>query len=127
MRQTVLIVEDHDVIRESMRELLESEGYYVATASNGREALDQLNAIAIPCLILLDLMMPIMSGGEFLAALAQSRTDVLQQSAVVVITAAADTFGRHLPVPALEVLSKPVDIDLLVSLAERHCGKVQCC
>ena len=132
----IFVIEDDDVIRETMRELLELEGYEVITAINGREALAQLdldsslgpsNSATHPCLILLDLMMPVMSGGEFLATLVQSRPDILRKSAIVVITAAADTFGARLPVPGLEVIQKPMEVDNLINIAARHCGRAHCC
>jgi CheY-like chemotaxis protein len=132
LQRKIFVIEDDDVIRETMRELLELEGYEVITAANGQEALNQLDldrrdSAGQPCLILLDLMMPVMSGGEFLATLVQSRPDVLRKSAVVVITAAADTFGARLPIQGLEVIQKPMEIDNLISIAERHCGRAQCC
>ena len=64
----VLVVEDDEGTREMLRYLVESAGYPVATASNGREALEQLRNGLIPSLILLDLMMPVMDGWQFRAA-----------------------------------------------------------
>ena len=62
-RRPVIIVEDDDDIRDTFREVLESEGYHVLTAANGRVALDLLEGMRdVPCLVLLDLMMPIMNG-----------------------------------------------------------------
>ena len=62
----ILVVEDDDANREFLRALLESEGFLVATASDGREALIWLNDHPSPDLVLLDLEMPRMSGWEFL-------------------------------------------------------------
>src|SRR5437588_809924 len=61
----ILLVEDDTEIREEMAALLESEGYVVAQARNGQDALDQLKEMPAPCLILLDLMMPVMNGWDF--------------------------------------------------------------
>src|SRR5579872_6621682 len=61
----ILIVDDHEDIRESLGEVLSEEGFRVALAANGREALKYLNDNDPPCLILLDLMMPVMNGYEF--------------------------------------------------------------
>src|SRR5262245_36830107 len=63
---SVLVVEDDDGIRESIVEILRDEGYLVHEASNGREALEQLKDGQRPCVVLLDLMMPVMSGWQFL-------------------------------------------------------------
>src|SRR4051794_5000198 len=68
MPRTILVVDDDVDLREAISETLTDEGYQVLTASNGREALDLLRppASLTPGLILLDLMMPVMSGFEFL-------------------------------------------------------------
>jgi len=58
-------VEDEKDLRELLAEVLQDHGYTVATAANGREALDRLASGPLPALILLDLMMPVMTGWEF--------------------------------------------------------------
>src|SRR3954452_20931108 len=64
--RVLLVVDDDPGIRESLADLLNEEGYTVITAVNGQDALTRLRAIAEPpCVILLDLMMPVMSGPEF--------------------------------------------------------------
>src|SRR5215212_2491309 len=68
-RGDVMVVEDDFTIRETLRELLEDEGYRVTQASNGAEALACLRTNGTPRLILLDLMMPVMDGVEFRRAL----------------------------------------------------------
>lgn len=64
-REHILVVEDIDGTREFMRLILETNGYRVSCAGNGREALDHLHAGKRPSLILLDLNMPVMDGWEF--------------------------------------------------------------
>ncbi len=64
---TVLIVDDDLSVRTALNELFETEGYAVALAANGRAALDQLRGGLRPCVILLDLMMPVMDGWDFRA------------------------------------------------------------
>ena len=82
-----MVVEDDYPIRETLRELLEDEGYRVVPASNGAEALTRLRrAEAPPKLILLDLMMPVMDGWEFRKAIAGDP----QLSAIPVIVISAD-------------------------------------
>src|SRR4029079_4051046 len=68
-QRAILVVEDDADIRESLREALEDAGYCVTTARHGQEGLDRLAHMSRPSLILLDLMMPVMSGPEFLDAL----------------------------------------------------------
>src|SRR5436190_416272 len=67
--KTVLIVEDEPDIRESLREVLEDEGYTVAVASNGKEGLAQLARLSKPCAVVLDIIMPVMSGNELYNAM----------------------------------------------------------
>src|SRR5262245_13335746 len=83
----VLIVDDDHDIREALSQVLGDEGWVVATAADGREALDYLDAHrdALPEVILLDLMMPVMSGGEFRAE--QLKDPSLAPIPVVVISA----------------------------------------
>src|SRR4051794_433510 len=60
---TVLVVDDDQDIRESLRLLLSEEGFDVHTAANGAEAVEQMEA-ETPCFVILDLMMPVMDGWE---------------------------------------------------------------
>jgi putative two-component system response regulator len=64
---TVLIVEDNDVLREGLKEILYIEGYYTVTAADGREALRKMEAVT-PDLILADIAMPVMDGFELFSA-----------------------------------------------------------
>jgi CheY-like chemotaxis protein len=81
----VLVVDDERDLREGISECLELEGYLVEQARNGREALD-LAAASAPAIILLDLMMPVMSGWQVMDALRTSPT--LSSIPVIVISAA---------------------------------------
>ena len=80
----VLVVEDDPATRDLLRRLLESDGWTVAEAENGRSALGVL-AHRVPALILLDLMMPVMDGCQFAAEL--RKVDAWRDIPVIVITA----------------------------------------
>lgn len=67
MRATLLIVEDEVSLRRLMRLMLEREGFLVRDAGNGLEALDVIAEYGLPDLALVDLMMPVMNGQEFVA------------------------------------------------------------
>lgn len=113
----VLIVEDDPDIRDTFRALLEDRGYRVATAANGREALDELSCIDSPCLILLDLMMPVMSGPEFLDVV---KHDPERQDIPVVIVSAYAELADESTL-AEGFLKKPVSLDTLLSWVQRYC------
>jgi two-component system response regulator AtoC len=111
---TILVVEDDTDVRESIREVLEDAGYHVTTASNGREGLDRLE-VARPSLILLDLMMPVMSGPELLAILQQRGSDV----PVVVVSAYCDHADESAGVAGF--ISKPVRLQKLLDTVREYC------
>lgn len=109
--QTILVVEDDLNIRETVKDALESEGYFVVTASNGKEGLTCVKQVPKPCLVLLDMMMPLMSGREFLdAILADS---MLAPIPVLVVSAIADPQNTR---GAVGFLKKPPDLELLLKL-----------
>jgi CheY-like chemotaxis protein len=116
----ILVVEDDHAIRESIAELLADEGYAVACAANGAEALDLLMADAAPSLILLDLMMPVMDGWAFRSA---QRQDPRFAGIPVLVLSAG--YGRDATsVAGLGVdgfLAKPFDREALVSTVHRLC------
>jgi CheY-like chemotaxis protein len=110
----VLIVDDDPDLLDVTSFVIENEGMAVETARNGEEALASLRTGRLPALVLLDLMMPVMNGWEFLAAVAND--PALRGIPVVVLTAA-----EHAQVPgALEVLSKPMDLKELLRVVERY-------
>lgn len=116
----VLVVDDDEDIRESLCALLEDEGHRVAQAANGMEALGYLreNLPALPCVILLDLMMPVMDGATFRAE--QLRDPALREIPVVVITAAGPQAIARLS--ATHIVRKPLKIESVLEAIARHCG-----
>jgi CheY-like chemotaxis protein len=117
-RRLILVVDDEVDLLEVTQFVLESEGFRVETARNGEDALTFLNAGKRPGLVLLDLMMPVMNGWEFLTEVAKSPS--LSSIPVVVLTAA----GPATVPGTLEVLRKPIDLGLLVATVERHSSGV---
>ena len=112
----VLVVDDDRDIRESYRYLLEAEGDAVLTAVNGKDALEVLRREGRPCIILLDLLMPVMDGIELLAEMGNHGD--LATIPVVVISAAC----TMRPPEELAFLQKPVSVDKLFHLVGKHCG-----
>jgi CheY-like chemotaxis protein len=119
---TVLVVDDDPEIRAALAELLETEGYEVVLAANGAAAMAHLRRGLRPCLILLDLMMPVMDGWDFRA---EQRCDPeLQDIPVAIITAAgfsSETVSAQLG--GIDFVSKPPSTDALLALVRRHCKK----
>jgi CheY-like chemotaxis protein len=115
----VLVVEDHADLREMLAVLLESEGFDVQTARNGAEALERLGQTR-PSVILLDLMMPVMTGDEFRERqLADPR---YRDVPVICMTAAHDGRDRAQRLRADAYFQKPVDFDRLIGVVREHAG-----
>ncbi len=102
----ILVVEDDAEIRDLLREVLEEEGFVVAAAEHGKEALDALEAGVQPALILVDLMMPVMNGWELLDALRERFPTI----PVTVVSAVAD----RVPPVNVPVIRKPINLDVLI-------------
>lgn len=116
-KSAILIIDDEPSIRDLLRVMLEMDGYAIEAAANGRQALDLLLHIPRPCLILLDLMMPLMNGWQFYDAL---KADPRFHSIPVVVVTAYSK--REIQMPALEILAKPIDYPELQKLCVKYCG-----
>lgn len=118
-RKRVLLVDDDEGFRSIVAELLEGFGYEVLAAENGLEALDLLHGGASPCVILLDLMMPKMNGWELLDRM--RREPALAQIPVAVLSGVDDLRAKVAALGVSASLRKPVDLDTLLGVIERHC------
>jgi len=117
---SVLIVEDDRDTREMLARFLELEGFEVREAANGQLALETLHENGATCVILLDLMMPVMNGWQF--RLAQVMDPDIAEIPVVVVTAA----GSRDQIPAIDAdawISKPVDFDRLLETIVPFCHR----
>ena len=115
---SILIVEDENPIRDVITEILEDEGYRVAGATNGLEALKYLRQHAHPRLILLDLGMPVMTGWEFREQ--QQRDPQLAEIPVIVMSALPDLNRKAAALKVADCLDKPVNIDTLLGAIARY-------
>jgi CheY-like chemotaxis protein len=114
---SILVVDDDLDIRQTLAEALRESGRPVATARDGYDALEKLDSLERPCVILLDLMMPRMGGLEFLDHLSQRPG--LEDIRVIVMSALDGLrreAERHATVRA--TLRKPFDFDALLSLVD---------
>jgi CheY-like chemotaxis protein len=116
----LLIVDDDPAIRETLADLLHDEGYVVMTAVNGKDALTRLRAGGSrPCVILLDLMMPVMSGPEFYD---EMRNDPALADIPVVVISADGNARRTVKAMGSEFIPKPVKFDTVLDVVEQHCA-----
>src|SRR4051812_27087255 len=109
----VLVVDDDEDIRETLRDILIEEGFEVVTAANGAEALEVARE-SPPCMVILDLMMPVMDGWETFGRL----KDDPQLCSVPVCIVSANAGAAPL---ADCVVSKPVDLNRLLSVVRARC------
>ena len=108
-RCAILVVDDDADVRELLRVALEGEGYHVACVPNGREALNHLRSHADTCIILLDLMLPVMSATDFRST--QTRDRSLAWIPVVAMSGAPDADRLARDLGARHLIRKPLDLD----------------
>lgn len=106
----MLVVDDDLAIREVVSEVLLDEGYEVTCAADGAQAMEAMRRAPRPDLVLLDLMMPVMSGWEVLE---QVHDDSELSRVPIVVVSAMTAPGGH------EHLSKPIDLDRLLATVGR--------
>ena len=114
--KTILVVEDDESILGFVRMALEDEGYEVAVATTGSQALTMLAALK-PSLILLDMWMPEMSGREFISAY---RRTSKAGAPIVVMSASNGIAKAAAEISADGAIAKPFDLDDLISIVHQH-------
>ena len=115
MTHTVLIVEDEEELRETMREALERDGFNVVAACEGKEALVAIARIDHLCLVLLDLLMPGMNGWDFFDAF-KARAELA--SVPVVVHSSAPSRAPD----GVRVIQKPLKLERLLSVVHEYCA-----
>ncbi|HEY2906900.1 MAG TPA: response regulator [Vicinamibacterales bacterium] len=123
----VLIVEDDPDTREMLALMLATEGFHAVGAEDGLEALHLLRTVRrrapeIPCLVLLDLKMPRLGGGEFRRA--QLGDPKLANVPVAIMSGAVDALQRAQALGAVATVTKPIDMDILLQVVKRYCARV---
>jgi len=113
----VLVADDDVDIRQTLRTLLEDEGYHVDEAPNGKISLELIRAATVPYVVVLDLMMPLLGGAAVLAAISRDERLSLRH-AVLLVTASTfaieATLGELLQRLQVPLIRKPFDLDFLV-------------
>jgi len=121
----ILIVEDDAETREMLANLLATEGFYAVGAEDGLEGLHVLRTVRrraphIPCLVLLDLKMPRLSGNEFRRA--QLGDPTVASVPVAVMSGASDIEEWAQALGAVATVAKPIDVDLLLNVVRTYCA-----
>ena len=121
----VLIVEDDPDTREMLAALLATEGFHAVSAEDGLEALHLLRTVRhrapdVPCLVLLDLKMPRLSGNEFRRA--QLGDPIVATVPIAVMSGAVDAEELAATLGAVATLTKPIDFDVLLEVVRRYCA-----
>jgi len=115
---TILVVEDDQDVRDAFVQVLQCDGYEAVPASDGEEALTQLQAGLDPCLIVLDLMMPGMDGFQFMN---EKRKDLkLSPIPVIISSGIYDAKQNAARLGAEDYFQKPIDRDRLLNVVGGH-------
>jgi CheY-like chemotaxis protein len=113
--RSILVIDDDPAILDTVTQILEFEGYSVATATNGAEGLRQVDQ-APPALILLDMRMPVLDGWGFARTLRERGVAL----PIVVMTAAQDARRWAQEISASAYLAKPFDLLDLLDVVQRQ-------
>lgn len=119
MHKKVLVVEDDPDVQSALADALDLLGYKVDLANNGQEALDRLNMQEPPCVILLDLMMPVMNGWQFRTQ--QQANPKIASVPVVVVSADGNVQQKAASIGANHYLKKPVELQDLAKITQQFC------
>jgi CheY-like chemotaxis protein len=112
---TIVVVDDEETICETLKDVLEEEGYVVEVAGDGVDALALLRGmIVLPRMIILDLLMPRMDGNTVLSTM---RAEPALADIPVVISTSDPSRAPS----GVLIMKKPVDLDVLLDTVRKHC------
>jgi CheY-like chemotaxis protein len=121
MASLVLVIDDHSDTRDGLATVLEMEGFSVVTAEDGYRALTLLQQGLRPCIIVMDLMMPVMNGFEFREA--QLHDPTIRHIPVIACSGVTDPAETATHLAASAYVHKPTDARKIVALVRQHCLK----
>lgn len=117
----ILVSEDHEDTRHMVQTALEFNGFATVGAADGPRGLSALQQYR-PCVIRLDLSMPVMDGWKFRKEQQQLPDRELAGVPVIVLSALSDCHKHARDLGAADVIPKPVDIDRMVRVVQEHCA-----
>jgi CheY-like chemotaxis protein len=115
----VLVIDDQEDVREGLRMILETEGWTVETACDGREALNKIAGGLSPCIVLLDLMSPVMNGIEFRRELASHPH--LLPIPLLAYSGLKNVREKACQLAANQAVQLPAEIDRLIAAVRQSC------
>jgi CheY-like chemotaxis protein len=115
----IFIIEDDRAIREVFQGFLELEGYGVESFANGKDALARLHRMPEPCLIFLDLMMPVMGGVEFMEEFKKFPATIVPIPVYLCTASGSAEDSRKLGCHGF--VKKPSDLNVLLLIAKGYC------
>ena len=115
----IFIVEDDQAIRETFEEALTMEGYGVESFANGQKAIDRLRIAPEPCLVLLDMMMPVMNGKDFMEHFHTLPATILPIPVYLVSATSNNEASKKMGCKGF--VKKPVDLDALLLIVKHFC------
>lgn len=122
--KSVLIIDDDEDIRDTISQALELEGYTVHSAIHGQDGLKVLESLAAadyPGMIILDLMMPVMDGSQFLEFVHANKKDTFAKIPIILASAKGNHGDHQHAKLASEILKKPLDLDELYAVVKKYC------
>lgn len=118
--KSILIIDDDSEIRSSLADILEDEGFNILQAGNGLEGMQVLESLSdLPCMILLDLMMPVMDGQAFRGE--QLRNPKLAAIPTILFSADGQLNKKAENIGIEEYVKKPIDLTVLLNLTDKYC------
>ena len=122
-RPQLLLVEDDRGVRDAIQDYLEDEGYSVLSANDGEQALSLLEGLSDPCLVVLDVRMPVMDGVEFMR---QFRARPWLKHHRLVLMSASELAPELRAAPGVVgLLRKPFELEHLLTLVRSEVAASQ--
>jgi PAS domain S-box-containing protein len=117
-RRKILIVDDKTESREVLKNILHPLGFKLAEASNGQEALIQTRQF-FPDLVLLDLLMPVMDGFEYMRQI-KKINDFNQNIVIIAVSASCEMQQKIQALGSHDFMTKPIQTDILLRCLKKH-------